>query len=217
MTQFIKIDSIRPATGEAERAVKWSGNYVQAKLGKAGRTVNAVATIQTRGRKARCEGWFAPDRWQTRDGETRCEINISAETLLQDPEETVKIAIHEVIHTLHHSLDIADTASNGRHNRKFKKAAEAVGLIVAEPSDSYGYGYTTLSDELREVIQTDFKPDAAKWHMFRKEIAPKIKKQKPSTKRTWECDCGIKVNVAAGIEFDATCNECDTQFVDMSS
>ena len=64
----MEIKTLQPAMGELERILKWSSKTTG--IGQD----RVVPTIQTRGKKARCGGWFAPDRWSTREGDLCHEI-----------------------------------------------------------------------------------------------------------------------------------------------
>ena len=178
----MKIKSLLPALGELERALQWSAKPTGIK----GERV--VATIQSKGKRARCGGWFAPDQWSTREGQSCHEINFSAELLKEEPEIIVALAVHEIVHLWCHSLGLKDTAKSGRHNQIFKEYAEIMGLECADPIDTYGYGYTTAGPELAESIKNEFLPDVALFNLFRVEIPPKPKTPKePSAK--WSCGC----------------------------
>jgi hypothetical protein len=178
----MKIYTLQPAMGELERVLKWSAKTT----GINGDRV--VPTIQSKGKKARCGGWFAPNRWSTREGQLCHEINFSAELLKESPEAIVALAIHEVVHLWCHSMGLKDTAKSGRHNKVFKEYAEILGLVCADPTDSYGYGYTTPGTELAERIEKDCQPDVAMFNLFRVEMeAPEPKPKSPSYK--YSCGC----------------------------
>ena len=178
----MKIYSLQPAMGELERVLKWSAKTT----GINGDRV--VPTIQSKGKRARCGGWFAPNRWSTREGQLCHEINFVAELLKEDPEVIVALAVHEVVHLWCHSLDLKDVSKGGRHNKVFKEYAELLGLVCADPTDSYGYGYTTAGEELAERIEKDCQPDVAMFNLFRVEMeAPEPKPKSPSYK--YSCGC----------------------------
>jgi hypothetical protein len=61
--------------------------------------------------------------------------------------------------------DIKDCSGN-IHNKKFKKSAENVGLIV-EKGKSVGWGYTSMSDELRDYMNEVVKPNEEAFEYFR--------------------------------------------------
>ena len=203
--QGLQIDSIAPAIRELERAMEWASRDL------AGMDIALVPTIQTRGRSARCMGTFTNDRWSTKEGETRAEINFSAEYLNREPHEIIGTAIHEITHAWNSSRGIEDVATNGRHNKKFKVAAEEMGLDVQDPSDSYGYGYTSVSPALRERIADEFVPDHAALSLFMLVRPPKEGTNKT---RAWVCECDPQytVRVAAKNELDVECQQCGCHF-----
>jgi hypothetical protein len=207
MKDTMSIASLKPAIAEMERILKLASRLCES----GGEAVVVVPVIQTRGRKKRCSGWFELARWSTRDGQLRAELTLAAETLNRDLVDIAHTLIHEAVHVANAKQGIKDCAGprNDRHNAKFKEAAEKIGLVCKEPIDSYGWGYTELSDELRKRIVEEWKPDASKWDLFRVEDTVKTK---TSRQKSYVCECNVKVRVAKGTDLDATCHDCDTKF-----
>jgi len=198
----MEIKSLQPAMEELERVLTWSAKTT----GINGQRV--VPTIQTKGKRARCGGWFAPDRWSTREGDLCHEINFSAELLKSDPETIVALAVHEIVHLWCHSMDLKDVSQGGRHNKNFKEYAELLGLECAKPTDTYGYGYTTAGEELSKRIAKECKPDVAMFNLFRlAEEKPEPKPKTPSYK--YGCGC---TEFKTKAEVVATCNKCGNAF-----
>lgn len=91
------------------------------------------------------------DTWISKLGKTH-EINIGAGTLARPIEEVAATLLHEMVHYYNFVNGVQDCSRNGTyHNRKFKKAAEARGLIV-QHSEKYGWSHTSPSDELLEFV-----------------------------------------------------------------
>ncbi len=91
------------------------------------------------------------DTWVSKLGGTH-EINIGAGTLARPIEEVAATLLHEMVHYYNYENGIQDCSrGNTYHNRRFKAAAEAHGLIV-EHSDKYGWSHTSPSDELLDFI-----------------------------------------------------------------
>lgn len=89
------------------------------------------------------------DTWISKIGGTH-EINIGAGTLARPIEEVVATLLHEMVHYFNFIMGIQDCSrGNTYHNRRFKDAAEARGLIITH-SEKYGYAHTAPSDELLE-------------------------------------------------------------------
>lgn len=199
------LESLRPAMAELERAVVWAGQRIDNVPFK------LVPVIQTKGRKAKCTGWYSADQWSTREGEDVHEITFCAEELNTDPVDIVAIAVHEVIHFWTNYLELKDMSTGGRHNKVFKEYAEIMGLECAKPYDSYGYGYTTPTEELRKRIEKGFKPDVAAFNLFR---LVKPSTAKPVKTNAWICDCdNLTVRIPAKQTLDATCHKCNEKFV----
>ena len=198
------METLRPALEELERALVWAGQTIDDIPFK------LVPVIQTKGRKSKCAGWYSADQWSTREGEDVHEITFCAEELNQDPVTIVSIAVHEVVHFWCNFMDLKDVSTGGRHNKTFKEYAEILGLECAKPYDSYGHGYTTPSDQLRESIEKEFQPDVAAFNLFRLvklSTAPKVKTN------AWICDCeGLTLRIPAKQTLDATCHKCDAKF-----
>lgn len=204
-TTGLRIDSLTPALAELERAMCWASEDLE------GMDIDVTPTIQTRGRKKRCLGHFAPKCWSTREGDLRAEISFSAETLNRDPIEIIGVALHELVHAWNYSRGIKDASKSDRHNRRFKAAAEDIGLVVKDPEDSYGHGYTSVGDPLRKRIEKDFVPDYSALNLFRLD---RPAKNGTSKQRSWVCDCGYKVRTAINTVMDAQCQVCGAEYVE---
>ena len=91
------------------------------------------------------------DTWVSKLGGTH-EINIGAGTLSRPIEEVTATLLHEMVHYYNYEMGVQDCSrGNTYHNRRFKEAAEAHGLIVTH-SDKYGWSHTAPSDELLDFI-----------------------------------------------------------------
>lgn len=91
------------------------------------------------------------DTWVSKLGTTH-EINLGAGTLSRPIENVVTTLLHEMIHYFNYEMGIQDCSRGGTyHNRRFKEAAEARGLIV-ERSDKYGWSHTAPGDVLLDFV-----------------------------------------------------------------
>ena len=91
------------------------------------------------------------DTWVSKLGGTH-EINIGAGTLARPIEEVAATLLHEMVHYFNYENGIQDCSrGNTYHNRKFKAAAEAHGLIVTH-SDKYGWSHTAPGEALLDFI-----------------------------------------------------------------
>lgn len=129
-----------------------------------------VITIQkTRGN---IYGHFTVDRtWRDKnnadDEETSYyEINIDPRWFnTRTPADIAETLLHEMVHYYNKMNDIKDC--NGKnHNKKFKSSAERVGLVV-EKGKGVGYGYTSMSDELRAYMEEVVNPSEEAFEYFR--------------------------------------------------
>ncbi len=91
------------------------------------------------------------DTWVSKLGGTH-EINIGAGTLARPIEEVAATLLHEMVHYWNYEQGIQDCSrGNTYHNRRFKEAAEARGLVV-EHSDKYGWSHTSPAEALLEFV-----------------------------------------------------------------
>lgn len=87
------------------------------------------------------------DTWISKNGTTH-EINIGAGTLSRPIENVTATLLHEMVHYWNYQNGIQDTSRGGTyHNRRFKEAAEARGLVILH-DEKYGWTITTPGDDL---------------------------------------------------------------------
>ena len=129
-----------------------------------------VITIQkTRGRAL---GHFTLNKvWKDKGDEesednSYYEINVDPRWFnSRTPADIAETLLHEMCHYHNKVNDIKDCSGN-IHNKKFKKSAENVGLIV-EKGKSVGWGYTSMSDELKTYMDEVVKPNDKAFEYFR--------------------------------------------------
>lgn len=172
-----------------------------------------VITIQKT--KGRTLGHFTLDRtWRDKNNEesdeiSYYEINIDPRWFnSRTPSEVAETLLHEMCHYCNKLSDIRDCNGN-IHNKKFKSLAEDVGLIV-ERGKSVGYGYTSLSDELKVYMDEVVKPSETAFEYFRtspiKASGTGGTRKKNVFKYTCP-DCGQEVKGKRDI--DIKCGRCD--------
>jgi hypothetical protein len=159
--------------------------------------------IQTKGRKKKVLGYHSPRRWKDGDNYIS-EITLSAEDL--NKHDPFEILIHECVHNRNFMKGISDCCTNQYHNRKFKVIAEQAGLLVEQDS-VYGWCHTRLGEKAKAMLDS-VKPDYTLFRQFRL-TAPV---QNTHLKK-FVCGCGMIIRVARVKEFDATCNNCGTNFM----
>lgn len=96
-------------------------------------------------------GHFAPLRWQTRKDDTTLihEVVVVAEYLDRSPTDVLETLLHEAAHAVNFQRGIRDCSASQYHNRKFKAAAEELGLCVTQVKH-YGFALTELGDGAAE-------------------------------------------------------------------
>lgn len=97
-------------------------------------------------RSSRKLGHFAPFRWSPAGRNAdRHEVAVVAEHLDRGASALMETLVHEAAHALNHAREVRDTHPNGYHTKRFKVAAEALGLTVTQ-RENYGFAETELSD-----------------------------------------------------------------------
>ena len=161
------------------------------------------------------------DTWVSKMGATH-EINIGAGTLARPIEEVAATLLHEMVHYFNHENGIQDCSrGNTYHNKRFKAAAEAHGLIVAH-SDKYGWSHTSPSDSLLDFILenglTDILINRNEFAGFRStgkgthNGSATITPPRTSSTRKYICPC-CRNSVRATKAVNIACMDCDTQMV----
>jgi hypothetical protein len=164
-----------------------------------------IISIQS-DKTTRAYGWCTTYKaWETTDGETYYEINMCAEYMTRSFEEICGTLIHEMAHLYNLLNELKDCDASQYHNKKFKEAAEAHGLVVEKTNK--GWSKTTLNEEMKEFIGTlDYTFDIAR------KIQPKRITAKKKTSLKYQCPCcGAKLYSVYVL--DITCNECDEIFI----
>lgn len=118
-----------------------------------GQLETAIITVQS---TPRAYGHYSVSPiWSVRGKEDKHEINIAAGTLDRPIENTVATLLHEMCHMYCGTvLHVQDCSRGGTyHNKHFKAAAEAHGLICTR-SEKYGWSDTSsvISDTILEWI-----------------------------------------------------------------
>ena len=129
-----------------------------------------VITIQKT--KGKTLGHFTLDRtWRDKNNEgseetSYYEINVDPRWFnTRTPADVAETLLHEMCHYYNKMNDVKDCSGNV-HNKKFKSSAEKVGLVV-EKGKSVGWGYTSMSDELKTYIEEVVKPNEEAFEYFR--------------------------------------------------
>jgi hypothetical protein len=99
-----------------------------------------------------------------------------------------------MVHYYNKVNDIKDCSGN-IHNKKFKSAAERVGLVV-EKGKGVGYGYTSMSEALKAYVDEVVNPSEEAFEYFR-SVPVKQSEGCGGRKKTmfkYTCpDCGAEV------------------------
>lgn len=157
-----------------------------------------------------------PDTWLSVTGSSH-EINISAGTLARPIEEVTTTLCHEMVHYFCYIHNIKDTSrGNTYHNKRFKAACEARGMIVIH-SDKYGWSHTfpgdamldfVLKHELSDILINrnefyGFQITGTGTHSGTDTPTP----PRPSNSRKYQCPC-CKNSVRATKAVNIICGDC---------
>lgn len=162
------------------------------------------------------------DTWVSKLGGTH-EINIGAGTLARPIEEVAATLLHEMVHYFNYENGVQDCSrGNTYHNRKFKAAAEAHGLIVTH-SEKYGWSHTDPGEALLNFIIetgltdilinrnefTGFRITGTGTHSGTETITPPLR---TSSTRKYICPCcGNSVRATKAVNI--ACLDCNQQML----
>lgn len=185
--------------------------------------------------KDRYRGWFwagtkdDPDAgkiWHTKDGsQSTNELNVCSDSLDRTFEEIVDTLAHEMVHCYNDMIHVQDCARSGsRHNKKFKEAAEAHGMVWNPPMEGdeasqadykrVGYSRVSLKEDVKEEVYEALKPLREALVIYRdKTCAGKKVASKKS--RVWKYTCPCCGNsVRATKELAVMCMDCKEPMVE---
>lgn len=164
---------------------------------------------------------LSENTWVSKLGGTH-EINIGAGTLSRPIENVCATLLHEMVHYWCHENGIQDTSRGGTyHNKRFKEAAEACGLIV-DHSEKYGWSHTSPGDSLLDFVLANELTDIL---INRNELTGVCVTgtgthsgtgitgtAKPSSTRKYVCPCcGNSVRATKSVNI--ACMDCDMPMV----
>lgn len=168
------------------------------------------------------------DTWISKNGSTH-EINIGAGTLARPIENVVATLVHEMVHYYNFVNGVQDCSRGGTyHNRRFKEAAEARGLII-EHDERYGWTITTPGDDLLQFcLDNDLgdillnrnegygiRPTGTGTHSTGPAPVPVSTVKPKSSTRKYICPCcGMSVRATKTVRI--ACMDCGVQMVDTS-
>lgn len=181
--------------------VKFNEHFFESKLSI---PVITVASDVKKNSFGWCTSWKA---WlEGEDEQGHYEINICAEYLNRPFAEICETLLHEMVHLFNLENDVKDTSRAGTyHNKAFKAAAEAHGLICPQPG-KYGWSKTEASETTKAYFNSLGISDFA---LYR--VQPNVSNKKSSSTRKYVCqNCGAIIRATK--EINAICADCDVPF-----
>lgn len=138
------------------------------------------------------------------------EINLDPRYFSRDVIDIIGTLLHEMVHYYNKANGIKD-CSGQNHNKKFKVAAENVDLIV-EKGDSVGWGYTSVSDELRKFIENEIQPDSSVFDYFHSDVIEVDKPRKKRKKNIFKYTCPMcGMEVKGKRDSKIKCGDCEAE------
>lgn len=144
------------------------------------------------------------------DDEGYYEISLSAEYLRNDTDEIIATLLHEMVHLYNLQNDIKDTSRSGYyHNKYFREAAQAHGLVV-EKEDGSGYSKTSLSESAAAFVK---KQAHVRFDLFRTADTREVEKSPKTTVHRYVCPaCGNIVRATKVVRVG--CLDCNQEMVE---
>jgi hypothetical protein len=167
-----------------------------------------IIAIQTKG-KQNAYGWCTTRKiWreQTENGSEFYEITMTAEHLTRSNADIVTTLLHEMAHLHNLQFGIKDTSRSGTyHNERFKKVAEAHGLII-EYMEKHGWTLSSLNPDAQEYL-AEIKVNRQAFKVARQAAVVREKGKTKSSTRKYECPmCGMSVRATKAVKI--ICAEC---------
>ena len=177
-----------------------------------GKLPEPAILIQSRGNKKLTLGWCSVQKiWKNeKTEEERYEINLVAEALNRGVYPVMTTLLHEMVHLHNLVNDIKDVSRGGTyHNMKFKKTAEAHGLII-EHADKIGWSVSKLQGLTMDLIDS-YEFDEAVFSLGRRDLefegAGNPRKKKKTSSRKYYCPkCGTIIR--ASKQVNIICGDC---------
>jgi hypothetical protein len=145
-------------------------------------------TVQTRGRSRSVLGWYWRNAWHPAEDDGFSgvdEITLAAETLNRPLNDVVATLLHEMVHHVCRWEGITDVSGKGNyHNGKFKRRAEAAGMLAGEKRRHVGWSDVRPGRALQQIIDA-LQLDATAFGLARIE---RKSVSRPVVSR-WVCRC----------------------------
>lgn len=176
-----------------------------------GKLPEPAILIQSRGNKKLTLGWCSVQKiWKNeKTEEEKYEINLVAEGLNRGVYPVMTTLLHEMVHLYNLVNDIKDVSrGNTYHNMKFKKTAEAHGLII-EHADKIGWSVSKLQGTTMNLIDS-YEFDEAVFSLGRRDLDfegnEKPVKKKSSSRKYYCPECGTTIRASKDVF--VLCGEC---------
>lgn len=166
----------------------------------------SIVTVQS---TPKAYGHFTCSKVWDLQSEKAYEINLGAETLNREIENTIATLIHEMVHQYCAENGIKDVSrGNTYHNKRFKVEAEKRDLIITY-GERIGWSVTEPSEQLKKFVQSNelFQ----KISLCRNTGVKETTKKKSST-RKYVCPC-CDQTIRATKEVNILCGECNQKMV----
>lgn len=204
---MVKNINTKVVISELHRAFKlFNENFFEGELPE------PAILIQSRGNKKLTLGWCTVKKvWKnTETHDEKYEINLVAEGLNRGIYPVMTTLLHEMVHLHNLVNNIKDTSRGGTyHNMKFKKTAEAHGLVSSH-ADKIGWSPCKLQGLTMDLIdKAEF--DKAVFSFGRLDLdfegaGDKRKKKKTSSRKYYCPECGTSIRASKDV--NVLCGAC---------
>lgn len=160
-------------------------------------------------RKPGAVGTFCYGKEWRQNGKERHEINIAADYIgTRTVEETITTLMHEMVHLYCCQKGIQDTSRSGTyHNKRFKQAAEAHGLDIAE-EPKIGWSVTKAKQSTQKWIADNIPIKSFAIYKVAANSAKKGTTKTRQSSRKYVCpSCGLIARLTK--EATIACVACD--------
>lgn len=172
-----------------------------------------IITVQS---SPRTYGHFTTSKVWKRKEDNTYELNISAEVLNIQIEETLDTMLHEMVHLYCKENGIQDVSRGGKyHNKKFKEEAERVGLECYH-TEKYGWNtkagdkmiqYALDNDWSEILIARETKGGYTTTTTTTTTTTPTTGVKQPSSTRKYICpNCGQSIRATKDV--NVICGDC---------
>jgi predicted SprT family Zn-dependent metalloprotease len=168
-------------------------------------------------RKAKTHGFFAPERWSSKGGDSEDkihEISLNPQTLARDPKDVLSTLVHEMAHLWQQVF--GKPSRSGYHNKEWAAKMKEIGLI---PSSTGAPGGKETGQNMTHYIEDKGPYEVAYKELPEEYLMPFIAHEglgatKKSTNSKVKYSClGCGSNVWGKPNLNIMCGDCQEHMI----